>query len=226
MKKNPLARNYAFTDALLILNANEKIAFMKKDAAIFEGYGITTEKLTALEEQVTAFANLETDIEVKGSQAVLTVAKKEKARAIKEALQNIMAFVALVFKKGTPQYSSFGTHDITHQKEADLYVTALLVVKLGTKYLPELSLHGVTAAHLEAISVLKEEYLELIIDQRTEKVNRQIIREDRIALGNKIYDTLQQYRAVGLSYWETRSSARYNDYLLYPGKRDRKLRIA
>lgn len=226
MKKNSIIRNYHFTDAALSMKVKEKIAFIQRDIDAFETFGITAISIAALQNELDTFTELETDIEIKGNQTIASATKKAKARELTEAIKTVMTIVSIHFQKDSKQYYHFGTGNIMNQREADLYITARLVIRRATQYLPELTPHGLTMAHLDSIALLNEQYCELIIDQQLAKSERQIYREKRIAIGNGIYKILLQYMGIGLAYWETRSKAKYNDYLLYNEKKKAKLRIA
>lgn len=220
MNRKKINRNYHLKDSDLSTIAKSKIAFIRRDIDFFRDYGITVDNLIALENNVEAFINLPTDIEVKSNQALKTLAKKEKAVALCQAIENLMTIVARRFKKSSAHYHSFCTHHLIGQKDAVLYITALVVVKRGMIYMEDLSSFGLNLGILDTITQLNNEYAELLIDQQESMADRKCYREIRIGLANTIYTTLASYMAVGLAIWETKSTARYNDYLIYNGTRN------
>lgn len=67
MKKKEAVRAYNFSDAKLVTTVNEKIAFIRRDAAEFNEFGITSAMVDALESQTNLFSNTATDVELSNS---------------------------------------------------------------------------------------------------------------------------------------------------------------
>lgn len=215
MKNKRIIRTYHLTDAELVTKSKEKLRFMRRDAVHFAQYGITESEFEMLEQQIETFSDWETDIEVKAIQTEITLAKKAKADAVIEAIKKVMTIVALKFKKGSAIYKAFGTYKLALQKEADLHLTAKLVVERGLLHMSELSVHGLTLDQLNTITALNNEYFDVLLNQKVAQANRKNCNNDRILLGNEIYTKLKRYTTLGLSIWRTKSEAMYNDYLMY-----------
>ncbi len=218
MKNKRNIRTYHLTDAGLVIKGKEKLSFMRRDASHFEAFGITENELNTLAQQIEIFSNWETDIEVKAQQTEITFAKNNKANALLEVIEKVSSIVAQKYKKGSARYKAFGTDNIWLQKEAELGLTAQLVVKVGTQNLAELNAHGLTQDLLDSITALNNEFIELLLNQKLTTADRKSSNSHRITLGNEIYTQLKRYTTLGRSIWKSQSEAKYNDYLIYSEK--------
>ena len=215
MKKQDVIRFYNFSDGTLVTKGLEKVAFMQRDKAEFESYGITSTLVGDLRSRINAFSGRLTDVEALGDQTNVTTNKDAKAEEVRTAIRDIMARVVLVYAVDTPKYKKFGTEELAHQPDADLLITAKRVVRVGTEFMPELSANGLTESMLEGLTNLAEAFTNLIVDMKLEIGRRDIEQEDRVEAGNAIYSTLVKYTNTGQSIWETSDVAKFNDYVLY-----------
>ena len=215
MKKKEVFRTFNFSDAVLITKGKEKIAFMKRDAAKFDGFGITVAAVTTLENSITAFSDGITDIEALSDQTEVTAIKDAKAEELRVAIRDLMTRVELKFEQGTAKYKKFGTDILSKQSDAELLITGKRVVRVANTLLTELAEKGVTPAMLTTITTLSTDFEELLIDMKIKIGDRDIIQEERVELANSIYATLVSYTTTGRNIWNTSNAAKYNDYVLY-----------
>lgn len=215
MKKPSVVRLYNFSDATLVTTGKEKIAFMRRDAAAFTPFGVTTALVTSLETAINVFSNTITDIESVSNQTGVTTNKNAKADQLRMAIRTVMARAELKYGTYSAKYKKFGTEALARQSDSDLLITGKRVVRVGTEFLTDLTANGLTAAMLAAIAALCNEFETLIIDLKIKIGERDIMQEDRVEAGNIIYKTLVQYTTMGLSIWETSDVAKYNDYVIY-----------
>lgn len=215
MKKKEVFRTFNFSDAVLITKGKEKIAFMKRDAAKFDGFGITVAAVTTLENSITAFSDGITDIEALSDQTEVTAIKDAKADELRVAIRDLMTRVELKFEQGTAKYKKFGTDILSKQSDAELLITGKRVVRVANTLLTELAEKGVTPAMLTTITTLSTDFEELLIDMKIKIGDRDIIQEERVELANSIYATLVSYTTTGRNIWNTSNAAKYNDYVLY-----------
>ena len=186
MKKKEVVRLYKFSDGTLVTKGLEKIAFIKRDQVEFNKFNVTAEKREELKEQITLFSDFETDVEALQEQVESTEVKDEKNEEICEAIREVMSCAKLKFNEHSAKYRKFGTETLSRQTDAELYVTAKRVVRVGTELLPVLAEHGLTEAQLTNITNLAAEFIILIVDQRLEIGDRDIKQEDRVEAGNAI----------------------------------------
>ena len=158
MKKKEVVRTFNFSDAILITKGKEKIAFMKRDATEFEGFGVATLEVTELEQSLTDFSDSITDIEALSDQTEVTAIKDAKAEELRVAIRDLMTRVELKFNTGTARYKKFGTDTLSKQSDADLVITGKRVVRVANSILSELAPKKVTPAMLNLITTLYNDF--------------------------------------------------------------------
>lgn len=223
MKTKRLRRIYHFSDARLLTVTKQKVAFMQRDAVHFEGYGINQNHFDALLQKAATFSNWQTTEEAKGRQMEITEIKKAKRRELITALEKVRIPASLAFKKGTARYKAFHHKNFVLLKDSELYLAAKVVAALGTKYLSYLLPHGLTEDVLDEIALLNAAYAEQIINQQLAQSDAVENNAGRILFGNEIYAELSRYTTLGMAIWESKSAARYNDYLIYSVKNKNKV---
>lgn len=215
MKKAEVTRLYKFSDAQLIAVGNEKIAFMRRGLEAFALFGLNETQFAALETQIAAFSNLVTDIESSSNQAQITEQKEAKAEELRTAIRAVMTRVAQQYGADSARYKNYGVGILSKQSDADLIITAKRVVRVGTDGLGDLASAGLTAAFLDTISLLNEQFEALLIEQKLKIGERDIQQEDCVEDGNAIYSLLVTYTQTGQDIWTSKDVAKYNDYVIY-----------
>ena len=215
MKKKEVVRSYNFSDGKLVTIVNEKIAFIRRDAAEFVSYGITAEMVDALESETNQFSDTATDVEFVSDQTEKTAAKEVLASKLQEAIRSVMSRVVLKYAVETPKYRKFGTEALSQQSDAELLVIAARVFRVGTEMLAHLAGNGLTAEMLKEVKNLRDDLEKELIDMKLKIADRDIEQESRVEAGNAIYATLIKYTNTGQSIWETSNVAKYNDYVIY-----------
>lgn len=218
MEKQEVLRLYNFSDATLVTTGLEKAAYMNRDEAKFETYGILPAQIQALQASLNAFAARLTDVEALGDQAQSTAEKDAKAAELRTLIRSLMSRVELKWGTGSAKYRKFGTDALARQTDSDLLITARRVVRVGTEMLDELTAVGLTAAMLTGIGALADEFQDAIVQMKIEVSERDIEQEDRVEAGNEIYRTLVKYTNTGQAIWEATDVAKFNDYVLYNTK--------
>ena len=215
MKKKEAKRVYNFPDAELITIGNAKIAFMRRDIAAFETYGIDAAAIDSLETAIETFTDNISDVELAGRQVLSTEAKDAKAEQLREGIRGVMSRVALKHNVESTEYKMFGTELLSRQTDSDLLLTAKRVYRLATEGLAIYSANGLNAGMLAQIITLREELDDLMVDQKIKIGIRDNLQEDRVEEGNAIYKTLSAYASTGMSIWVSSDVAKYNDYIMY-----------
>ena len=215
MKKKEVARTYTFSDGKLVTTINEKIAYIRRDAAEFLGFGITAAMVDELESKNNLFSDTATDVELVGDQSEVTGAKDALAAQLREAIRNVMTRVALQYEAESARYKKFGTESLSQQSDAQLLVTAARVFRVGTELLDILDIHGLTAAMLNSVKVIRGNLEQELISMNLRISDRDIEQESRVEAGNAIYNTLVKYTNTGQSIWASSNVAKYNDYVIY-----------
>lgn len=214
MKKSPNKRNYSLSDNELIATSKQKSALIKRDAIEFLEFGITVVAVDGFDADVENFSDMPTDNLAVAYQMEATEIKNEKGEEVRVAIRNVMGRVQLRFGLNSTIYKKFGTEKLAQLSDADLYILGKTVAFIGEEYLTELSENGLTQAILNELENICSAFEKMLINQKVVMGNRTILQENRILAGNKIYKKLLSYLSIGLTIWETKSEARYNDYTL------------
>jgi hypothetical protein len=215
MKKKEVVRAYNFSDGKLVTTVSEKIAFIRRDAAAFSGFGITAAMVDDLESKNNLFSDMATDIELVGDQTEVTTAKDQLAGQLQEAIKGVMSRVVLEYEEDSARYKKFGTEALSRQTDAQLLIIAARVVRVGTEMLDVLAVHGLTAAMLNNVKALRDNLERELISMNIKISDRDIEQESRVEAGNAVYNTLVKYTNTGQSIWASSNVAKYNDYVLY-----------
>ena len=218
MKKKEVVRDYNFSDGRLVTIVNEKIAYIRRDEAQFDSYGIKADMVDALERQTNEFSDTATDVELVADQTEVTAAKDVIVANLQVAIRGVMSRVVLKYPVESAKYRKFGTEALSKQSDAELLVIAARVFRVGTEMLPELEEHGLTARMLDDVNGFRGELQQELIDMKLKIADRDIEQESRVEAGNAIYATLIKYTNTGQSIWESKNVAKYNDYVVYNTK--------
>jgi hypothetical protein len=214
-QKLEVIRLYKIDDANLITTTKGKIAFMRRDIIKLADYGITTAMLDDFEAQVVVFEEFPTDSELLGEQTYATELKDAKANELRDALEPIRTRVESKYGIGSARSKQFNIGNIARWDDANLLRCGRRVKRIGTIRLAELAPKGLTAAILDDLKTICNEFDELIIDQDEKTGERDIAQEDRVEMGNAIFLQLKELCRFGKSAWRTSDVAKYNDYLIY-----------
>jgi len=213
--KKEVKRGFNFPDAELITTGKGKIAFMRRDISEFETYGIDSVDIDKLESDIETFSDNVTDMEVLGRQVLSTEAKDAKAEQLREGIRQVMTRVILKYNAGSTKYKMFGTELLSRQTDSELMVTAKRVYRLAKEELPVFVPHGLNEDMISVILTYREEFDDLMVDQKINIGLRDDLQEDRVEEGNAIFETLMSYTTTGMSIWQSSDVAKYNDYVIY-----------
>jgi len=215
MKKKEVLRAYNFSDGKLVTTTKEKIAFIRRDAAEFDGYGITSAMVDELENQTNHFSETATDVELVSNQTEVTTNKDAIADKLQVAIRGVMSRVVLKYPVESAKYRKFGTEALSQQSDAELLVIASRVVRVGTEMLADLAANGLTSGMLDEVKHFRDDLEHELIGMNLKIADRDIEQESRVEAANAIYATLIKYTNTGQSIWETSNVAKYNDYVVY-----------
>ncbi len=215
MKKKEVVRAYNFSDGKLVTTVNEKIAFVRRDAAEFTEFGITAAMVDDLETKTNFFSDAATDVELVSDQTEATATKDALGDQLQEAIRGVMSRVVLKYADSTAKYKKFGTEALSKQSDAQLLVVASRVFRVGTDMLPDLGVNGLTVAMLNNVKAIRDDLEQELISMNLKISDRDIEQESRVEAGNAIYTTLVKYTNTGQAIWASSNVAKYNDYVIY-----------
>lgn len=215
MPQNASTRQYPMADSTLKQLADGLANSITRDLADFATRNVTATQVTALKALATTFDNTTTDEELLGEVMAATASKDETVKNIRIAIRPIRNMAENVWgTKG--KYNSFGFDNMNDMSDSDLYRLAKRVVRMGTKYMADLTPEGLTAAHLTTIGTLATT-LDTQLDTIEDKIEaRDIETQDRIKKGNALWAEMVKLGGTGKSIFEDVNEAKYNDYVLTP----------
>ena len=129
MKKKEVVRDYNFSDGRLVTIVNEKIAYIRRDEAQFDSYGIKADMVDALERQTNEFSDTATDVELVADQTEVTAAKDVIVANLQVAIRGVMSRVVLKYPVESAKYRKFGTEALSKQSPErlpELHISILL----------------------------------------------------------------------------------------------------
>lgn len=214
-----LKRNYSFSDGHLLSISTQIIFSINRDLTDFNGFGgMNSTTITHLETLSANFNDIPTDEYYEGLKMVKTEEKDQVRALLNTKISEIMALVGLKYGKGSARYRHFGITIITAQTDEQIQRSCANVIRCANLYLSELNSVGVTQARIDELETLKNHLIAKLDEQGFAIRDRDIATENRISIGNTLYDALIGFMNVGKAFWKSRNEAKYNDYVMYDEK--------
>lgn len=214
-KKKEVVRDYTFSDADLAQLGDKSVELITRDLVELDTYGINNDDKNWIADTTEEFKNFPTDVELEGEVSEKTEVKDEAADVVKVDVRSIMVRVSNAFGVKSAKYRKFGSKGMDELDDNDLHRLGNRVVRVATGYLAELEEEGLTQGIIDALND-KNVVFDDTIDAKDEAVRaRDISTEDRIELGNSLYNKIVKVFNAGKNYWVNKDEAKYNDYVLY-----------
>lgn len=214
MPRREEIRRYRMSDARLVQLTDSVRQSAQRDATELIAYGVTAATITALEAARDAFADNPTDEELSGDLVIATQAKNAEKTELQRQVRQISDRARIKFGEADGRFRKFGVELLTRQGDDELVRTAKRVVRVATGLLPELMSEGLTAIMIAELGATADNFDNLVDAQDEAFKNRDIAVDERISLGNALYDLLVNLAAKGKLCWEDVNEAKYNDYIL------------
>ena len=213
---------YPQTAAALLLLAEEKIAFARRDLEAFEPRGWPETRLAALETAARAFGKLPTDLELK--QALRKVEKKKNTArtTLTTAIQVVLSKARQVYHPESAEYRGYGAARLHQATEAAFALLAEQVASVGLTELTTTEEDvkaayqqaGLTVAELTAIDKNAAAFRKLLLAVAAAETRRAVATQARTRAGNAVYATVGALCELGKALFGATDAARYNDYLV------------
>ncbi len=213
MSQNELKRDYVIGDDEVMQRADALVLSMQRDAADFATRMVDAARISEIEDQSTAFKNHPTDQELLGLISTATEIKDATALNLRKKIATVRSMAETKFGNNG-KFRTFDFGGLSDLPDSDLYRTARRVVRVGTSFLTDLASEGLTAAFLTEITNLADKLDKQIDDMEAAIETRDIKTQERVVLGNKLWNTMVKYANIGKSLYEFSDEARYNDYVL------------
>lgn len=221
-RKQAIWRKYNFPDAALLDRTESVIRHFHRDRADLEACGLDYDTVVKLGNLRLRFMDFPSDDEMAGSWMVVVRKKEEARQALVNALRTVMVAVEKDHGVKSGRYRSFGTRRMADKGDADLLLTGRRSVRLCRRMeglLP--SLKEASTLRLAETAQRFEESLHIVQDKVSE---RDIRTEERVQLGNELYDLMMEVAEAGKAAYQASSPAKYQEYLNYESNADEKRR--
>lgn len=214
MPMKEAVRTYHFDDAKLSTEASRIKSNAERDNKEFLTRKVDNTNLADLQTAIDDFTNYPTDEELQGDVTESTAAKDAIANNLRMMMRPIRNMADMQYGTGG-KYKTFGFGGMDKLDDNNLYRQALRVVRVGTKLLSELAAQGLTEEMLTALSDEAAAFHKAMETQEDKIEDRDIATQERVLLGNALYERIVKLASVGKSLFEDNDEARYNDYVLY-----------
>lgn len=211
-----LYRDYNFTDAELSQFASNLVSIMTRDSTEFAARGVDGADITALETKQDAFEDFPTDEEYKYAVSIAVENKNTVREQMLVSARNISDRAMLKWGAGSARYKRFGAAGITKLGDKNMLYAARRVHRIGTEYLTDLADEGLTQTMLDDLEASTDTFEDKMNALNDSIIERDTKTEERIILGNELYEFVAKYCEIGKVIWKEVSEAKYNDYVIYP----------
>lgn len=208
---------FNFSYDRLIEIGEEKLGFMRRDAAEFGNYGVDAAKMDAFETQIEKFADLPTDDELEGEQLEKAEERDATRRALEDYLRDeIYSRARARYGEQSAKYRRFGRNkDLSRMSDSQLESAARKAIRTCTELKDELAGRGLTDAIIEELATTYGKFDKAEAAHDTSISDRDIATESRARAANALYAILVSYCDTGKAIWQSKSEAKYNDYVIY-----------
>lgn len=215
MKKAETLRLYNFSDATLKQLIDQAISFARRDSAEFGLRGYSSIRLDLIAQQNEDFGNIMSDEEAIAEQMQTTENKDIARNTVEDTMRVIFSMAQNQYGAKSIQYKRFGESNISQQTDNDLVRTARICHKTSTSKLNDLQNEGLTQLFLDNF-LADIQAFDTSLDLRQLAVSdREIAKEERVRLGNAVYEEFVKLCNTGKSIWRTSNEAKYSDYVIY-----------
>jgi hypothetical protein len=215
MSQPVITRNYSLSDGDLKQKADGLALTLTRDLPDLAARKITEGFIKHLRELTSNFDEHSTDEELQGLVEEATIKKNATRKQAETAIRSIRNMADIVYS-GKGRYSNFGFEDLTHVTDANFYRLARRVVRMSTKYLPDLEPQGLTTDQIAALQTLAKGFDDDIDAIEDAIETRDTETQERINKGNTLWAEMSKLASVGKSVYEDTNEAKFNDYVLMP----------
>lgn len=215
MKKDAVKVNFSMSYGDLYNLCIEKAAFVKRDLAEFENFGITDLQLISFQEKAEMFAAYPSDNELLSAQVRATAEKIAKAEELKDAIRLMIFRLKLLHANQGIILQDVKVKDLSRLNDGNLYLVASRIYRVIKQYAENLKAFKLDALQIEDFGRLIDAFKIAIEKQDIAISQREIATSERIERANNLYNWVQMICSIGKQIWYTRDKTRYNDFLIY-----------
>lgn len=210
-----IKRKYSFSDGTLDELGDSLIVSARRDIAEMTTFGYNDARLGEIEMQIRTFKEFPNDEYYTGLMAISTATKNTAIRNMSEVSEAIVRRAINKYKKDAPEVNMYGWTGYITKTDSEKVRVNRLVHRTGTSQLVALASEGLTAAILLDLQS-KITASDLALTEKDTKVKeRDSAVNQRITLGNALYEALVKLADTGKQIWEDTDESKYNDYVIY-----------
>ncbi|MEM9836741.1 MAG: hypothetical protein AAF828_09575 [Bacteroidota bacterium] len=222
MKKQAVNRKYNFPDADLYQRCMDSIRLAKRDIEQFKTYGYDLHRLKGFMNRCEKFVGVPDDDELLGDQMIVTDKKYAAAEALKSAIRGVMTRVRMKYSNRTGRYRKFGTAKMGDMTDAQLLFCGRRVIRVARAQIDFLAETGLNENVLRKVADACQRFETAINIQQDKVADRDIAVENRIEIGNLMYDEFIRICEIGKDIWAETDKAKYESYTIYESNNEQK----
>ncbi|PHI21916.1 hypothetical protein CEQ90_01100 [Lewinellaceae bacterium SD302] len=222
MKKQAVNRKYNFPDADLYQQCMDSIRFAKRDIEEFTNYGYDIHRLKGFHSRCEKLAGLPDDDELLGDQMIVTDKKYAAAERLKSAIRSVMTRVKMKYSNRSGRYRKFGTAKMGDMTDAQLLFCGRRVIRVARAQLDFLEETGLNENVLKKVADACQVFETAMNVQQDKIAERDIQVENRVDLGNLLYDEFIRVCEIGKDIWAETDKAKYENYTIYESNAEQK----
>jgi len=207
-------RNYKMSDAALVQLADSIKTSAERDATELAAYGVDPAEITALQTARDAFSETDTDEELSGYMVTATQNKNAKREELLIATRQISDRARIAFGETHGKFRTFGASGLSKLNDNELVRTGRRIARVATDFLADMAGLGLTVPIIDDQLLMVADFDDLIDVQDAAIKRRDISVDERIGVGNALYELLVTLAAKGKLCWQDTNEAKYNDYIL------------
>ena len=222
MSSNSLSRKYIIPDSELFAYTTYLIDFLTADLGDLSKFGLTIEKINQLRMLLDNLEYCKSDPYCAADVYTVTEEKNKLIEQIKQEIRNMTMRCRMKWGVNSLQEKSLGVKGMNSFSNEILLVSSRRVYETMSNLLNELTDTGLTQEVLNNLNELNQSYEDMINDKKNKINDRLTKTQERIRLGNELYDLVSKYSKLGKNYYAKLNSAKYKNYLIYHGKKSKK----
>jgi len=215
MSNNEKNRKFNFSYGELLQQALEKSTFFRRDEGQLALRGVTTNRLDAFDDMITAFRATKEDIVFLGLIKDASQKRDEKRKQLEIAGRDLLGIAELTFRNNQGIYDLFGFVNLSKLNDGELGIACDTLYDNINQYSSDLTAKGLTTAMITEFRTLIDEFDPMIKYLAAAKSDRDKNTRKRTAAANTLYNELVEICLAGVNYFKDRDQGKYSDYVIY-----------
>jgi hypothetical protein len=213
-------RKYNMPNADLAMFTSNLVVTMRRDATEFDGRGISSAVVDALEALGNSFEVFPTDDYYVGAIQIAVSNKNSFRLKCMHEIQHISGYFEQKWGLSSGEYKQLRISNLQRMTDNNYLVACRSVVAVAGEYFSALSPLGLDQADIDGLSADAQSFEDKLNIVADKKKLRDSKATERNMLGNDIYRYVTEYCRIGKLIWENTDPSKYNDYIIYKKSSD------